>query len=113
LFPGYCFARFFIEECLSVVKARGVVKVIGTDHRPEPIPDEEIQNIQQLMTHSLPYDSHPYIKEGTRVRIIRGPLEGLEGILSRKDKHSRVIISIHLIQQSTAVEIDMGDIVPV
>jgi hypothetical protein len=35
LFPGYCFARFFIEECLSVVKARGVVKVIGTDHRPD------------------------------------------------------------------------------
>jgi transcription antitermination factor NusG len=113
LFPGYCFARFAWVESLTVLKARGVVRVIGGSGRPEPIPDQEIDAIQKLMTHTLPYDSHPYLREGMRVRIIRGPLEGVEGIFLRKEKCSRLVISIHLIQQAASLEIDAADVTPV
>jgi transcription antitermination factor NusG len=47
------------------------------------------------------------------VEVVRGPLEGLRGVLLRKDKRHRLVISVHLIQQAAAVEIDAGDVVSV
>jgi len=101
------------------------------DRRPEfiigEIPsDEELKNrlavytfrmcveaIKVLITSTLPYDSHPYLREGMSVEVVRGPLEGLRGVLLRKDKRHRLVISVHLIQQAASVEIDAGDVVSV
>jgi hypothetical protein len=47
------------------------------------------------------------------VEVKRGPLEGVRGILLRKAKRHRLVISIHLIQQAAAVEIDATEVVPV
>ena len=35
------------------------------------------------------------------------------GVLLRKDKRHRLVISVHLIQQAASVEIDAGDVVSV
>lgn len=113
LFPGYCFARFAWKDHLSILKAPGVVQVVGGSGRPEPIPDHEMEAVQKLMTTPLPYDSSPYLQEGTRVKISRGPLQGIEGVLSRKDGQHRVVIAIHLIQQAAAVAMDLADVAPI
>lgn len=91
----------------------GVVEVVGGGPRAEPIPDEEINALKLLMQGSLPYDAHPYLHEGTVVRVIRGPLEGVQGILVRKAQRCRLVLSVHLIQQAAAVELDAADVVPV
>ena len=113
LFSGYCFVRFASDQKLPVLKTVGVVDIVGGGQRPEPIPDEEISAIQTLMTSVLPYDPHPYLQEGMRVEVIRGPLQGIHGILLRKDKRHRLILGVRLIQQAAAVEIDTADVVVV
>ena len=113
LFAGYCFVRFSATQKLPVLKTTGVVDIVGGGQRPEPIPDEEISAIQTLMTSVLPYDPHPYLQEGMKVEVIRGPLQGVHGILLRKDKRHRLILGVRLIQQAAAVEINVGDVVPV
>ncbi len=110
LFPGYCFARLTRERSLSVLKASGVVRIIGGSGRPEPIPDVEIDAVRKLMLHPLSYDSHPYLRQGTRVRILCGPLEGMEGILAREENRHRVVISVNLIQQAAAIEVSLEDV---
>src|SRR4029077_21126545 len=113
LFSGYCFVRFVSDHKLPVLKTIGVVDIVGGDHRPEAIPDEEIARNKTLMTSVLPYDPHPYLHEGMQVEVIRGPLQGVHGILLRKEKRHRLVIGVRLIQQAAAVEIDIGDIAPV
>lgn len=113
LFSGYCFARFAWGERLPVLKVHGVIEVVGASGRPEPIPDEEIEALQTLMRSTLPYDPHPYLQEGMRVEVQRGPLKGIKGILIRKDKGHRLGLSIHLIKQSASVEIDAADVAPI
>ena len=113
LFSGYCFARFAWPDRLAVQKTSGVVEIVGGGERPEPIPDEEIDALKTLMTSTLRYDAHPYLHEGMLVEVIRGPLKGLKGILTRKGKKHRLILSVHLIRQATAVEIYDSDVVPV
>jgi transcriptional antiterminator NusG len=113
LFSGYCFGRFPWQERTPVLKVSGVVEIVGSGSRPEPIPDEEIGAIQQLMASTLRYDAHPYLHEGMMVEVARGPLQGVRGILLRRDKRHRLVISVHLIQQAAAVEIYDSDVVPV
>jgi transcription antitermination factor NusG len=113
LFSGYCFVRFSQQQKLPVQKVAGVVEIVGGGHRPEPIPDEEINALRTLMTSVLPFDPHPYLQEGTMVEVIRGPLQGVHGILLRKEKRHRLVLGIRLIQQAAAVEIDVRDVVPV
>lgn len=113
LFLGYCFARFPWPDRLAVLKVSGVVEIVGGGQRSEPIPDEEINAIKSLMASTFTYDAHPYLREGMMVEVRRGPLEGVRGILLRKAKRHRLVISIHLIQQAAAVEIDASEVVPV
>ncbi len=113
LFSGYCFARFSWHDRIPVLTVPGVVNIVGGGGRPEPIAEEEIEGLKTLMASALTYDAHPYLREGMAVEVIRGPLEGIRGILLRKEKRYRLIISVHLIKQAAAVEIDAADILPV
>lgn len=113
LFPGYCFAKFLWQDRLLVLEIPGVVQIVGSGSSPEPIQDEEIDALKKLMVSTLSYDAHPYLQEGMAVQVIRGPLEGVRGVLLRKEKQYRLVISVHLIKQAAAVEIDAADVVPI
>lgn len=113
LFSGYCFARFAWPDRLAAQKISGVVDIVGSGDRPESIPDEEIEALQTLMASTLRYDAHPYMHEGMEVEVVRGPLQGVRGILVRKEKHHRLVIAVHLIQKAASVEMYDSDVVPV
>ncbi|MBM4135085.1 MAG: UpxY family transcription antiterminator [Nitrospira sp.] len=113
LFSGYCFARFSWQDRLPVLMVPGVVTIVSSGARPEPIPEAEIDALKILITSALSYDAHPYLKEGMTVKVIRGPLEGVRGILLRKDKRYRLVLSVHLIKQAAAVEMDAADVIPI
>lgn len=113
LFSGYCFVRFSQREKTPVQKVTGVVEIVGSGSRPEPIPEQEIDALRRLMTSVLPYDPHPYLHEGMSVEVVRGPLQGIQGILLRKEKRHRLVLGVRLIQQAAAVEIDVNDVVAV
>jgi len=113
LFLGYCFARFAWPDRLAVQKTSGVVDIVGGGDRPEPISDVEIDALKTLMASTLRYDATPYLREGMMVEVAKGPLKGVRGLLVRKGKRHRLIISIHLIQQAASVEMYDSDVVPV
>ncbi len=113
LFSGYCFVRFTQEEKLPVQKVSGVVEIVRGGSQPEPIPDEEIEALKTLMTSVLPYDPHPYLHEGMKVEVVRGPLHGVHGILLRKEKRHRLVLGVRLIQQAAVVEIDVNDVMAI
>jgi transcription antitermination factor NusG len=48
-----------------------------------------------------------------QVEVVRGPLQGVHGILLRKEKRHRLVLGVRLIQQAAAVEIDIADVAPV
>jgi len=89
------------------------VRVVGFAGRPEPIPDEEIESLKMLMRNGSNYVCYPYLREGMHVHVVRGPLEGVRGRLVREARHSRLVLSVPLIQRSVAIEIDAADVAPV
>ena len=113
LFPGYCFARFPHQDRLAVLTAFGVVQILGINGHATPVPDHEIETVRQLVTSTLPFDPHPYLKEGMEVEVVGGPLAGVRGALVRKGDRARLVVAIHLIQQAASVELDAADVRPV
>jgi len=111
-FPGYIFVR--IEDCpsarLDVLRTRGVVRILGIGDTIERIPEPEIDAIRRLFAADVPRFAHPYVREGTRVRIRRGALKDVEGLLLRMKNQARLVLSINILSQSVATEVDLCDV---
>lgn len=113
LFPGYCFARFRFAEKLRVLNCVGVVELVGPGGQPEAVPDAEIEAIERLAATTLVYDPHPFLEHGMEVEVVRGPLVGVRGTLLRKDRVSKLVLSVRLIRQAAVVEIHPADVIAV
>ena len=115
LFPGYVFVRFADSQGLRmpVLHTTGVVRILGTGGVIEAVPDEEIDAVQRLLNSNVRCHAHPFLREGVRVRVKRGALQDLEGTLVRFKNQARLVISVALIAQSVAAEVDIRDVEPV
>jgi transcription elongation factor/antiterminator RfaH len=112
LFKNYLFVRLNLDRYRETLRPSGAVSLVKFDERPAEIPDVEVESIRRLVLSELPYNPHPYLKVGRRVRVKSGPLEGCEGILTRKKGLARLVLSINLLQQSVVAEVDADCIEP-
>jgi len=112
LFPCYLFARISIQDRLRLLQTPGVLGFAATSTRPTAIPNEEIA-LLRTATEKLKAEPHPYLTLGDRVRIVVGPLAGMEGVLTRRKQAYRVVLSIEAIMRSIAVEVSEFEIEPI
>jgi len=110
LFAGYVFARLSQKDRLRAVQVPGIVRLVGFNGHPAPLPDDEILALRNALSVSLDAEPCPYVQVGRRVRILSGPLTGLEGVLLKKKSGVRFVISLHLIQRSVTVEVQSADL---
>jgi transcription antitermination factor NusG len=112
LFPGYLFVNIPRSERVRVLDAPGVLSFVGPKGEPAELPDVEIETLRSGL-HLQKFEPHHGIAIGQRVRIHAGPLQGLEGVLVRNANGLRVVITVDLIQQSVAVELEANAVEPV
>lgn len=105
LFPGYVFVRMALEHKLRVLQVPGVACLVSFAGKPAVVPAEEFARIQELLNRRVLATPHPYLNVGRRARVLDGPFAGLEGIVVRRNKRNRLVISLDLIERSIAVEL--------
>ena len=110
LFPGYVFVRLSLRDRLKVLEVPGVAWLVSFNSKPAVLPDSEIEALRTSLSVQLRAQPHPFLTVGRRVRIKRGPLVGVEGILVRKKNALRMVLSINLIMRSASVEVEAGDV---
>ena len=106
LFPGYLFVTEIANRRLQVVETPGVCGIVSIAGVPAPIPTTEIEAIQRAVTSPYPVEAHSYLNSGDHVRVVEGPLLGVNGILVRNEKSTRLVLSVGLLGRSVAVELD-------
>lgn len=74
------------------------------------IPEAEIEAVRRTVEGHFLVEPHPFLKCGDRVRVTRGSLRGIEGILVRKKNIFRLVISVAMLAQSVGVEVDAADV---
>jgi transcription antitermination factor NusG len=113
LFPCYVFVRGGLDRRLQIVSTPGVHMILTRGEHVALIPETEIEAIQRAVEGPLRVEPHPFLRCGTRVRVVRGALEGVEGILTRKKNLYRLVLSVDMLAQSVAIEVNACDVEPV
>lgn len=113
LFPSYVFVRIEAPTRLRVLQVPGVVSLVSFNGQPAALPEQEINVLRKGLENEIYAEPHPYLRLGRKVRVVRGPMAGAEGILSRRKDRCRVVISIDALMRSIAVEVDGADVEPI
>ena len=111
LFPGYTFCRFDAESRLPILTTPGVLHVLSAGGHPVPVDDQEIEALRTIVDSGLHAEPWNFLRVGQVVRLVAGPLRGLEGILLDK-RTCKLVVSVALLQRSVAVEIDRQCVTP-
>ena len=110
MFPGYLFVQGALdkERYLAMLQVRGIVRVLEDGwSRLTPIPAEEIEAIQQLVQADVIVSPHAHLQQGDRVRVLEGPLTGVEGIfVQEQPSKGRLVVSVNMLGRSVAVDMD-------
>jgi transcription antitermination factor NusG len=112
LFSGYLFVRLngIRDRQLQVLKTPGIAGFVGNQTGPLPVPDQQIENVRAVLEKRIECIVLPLLNEGERVRVMRGPLAGVEGRLVRNNSSTRLAISIEMIQKSLTVSVSRNDV---
>lgn len=114
LFSGYVFCRVCDSSFGLVGTTPGVVRIIGSNGRPLPVSDEEmdaVQKIAQAQVAACPCALHPKI--GQRVQVTTGPLAGIKGTLVRIKNHNQLVISVDVVMKAILIDADAFEVHPV
>ena len=111
LFPGYLFCRYKTQYSFRIVQAPGVIRILGIRGVPSTVPDDEMDAVFRIVKSRCYSRPGHFPCIGQRVRVVSGPLCGLEGILVFNDRTSKVVVNVTLLRRSVAVEIDTANIV--
>lgn len=112
LFPSYVFVHVTKTEKRFVFRAPGILRLVGDAKGPIPIPCPEID---VLRSDAVRHRLEPFrdLVLGQRVRIKTGSMRGVQGTLVRKKNGLRFVLTIGLINQHAALEVDADDVEPV
>jgi transcription antitermination factor NusG len=110
LFPGYVFVRIPLAERMRVLSAPGVAYLVGTRGEPAPLADDEVEPLRDCLSQKLRAEPVAYLSAGSRVRVVAGPLSGLEGVIVRRDGETRFVVSIELIMRAIAINVEGLDL---
>jgi transcription antitermination factor NusG len=106
LFPCYVFLKGGLERRLDILTTPGIYALVSTAGSPNAIPPAEIEALRRAIESGASVEPHPFLKCGDLVRVKCGPLTGVQGILVRKKNLYRLVISVEMLGQAAAVEVD-------
>ena len=113
LFPSYLFVRVApsADHFIPVLQVPGVINFVGAGRHGIPIPNRQIEDIRTLLENKIQLDPYPFLKIGQRVRVRGSSLDGVEGILIRRNGTRRLVISVDTLARSLAISIEGLDVV--
>lgn len=105
LFPSYLFVHIAHSERVSVLQSPGVVHIVGSGRKYIPLDDAEVEFLRAGL-RGRKVEPYRELVVGERVRIKSGVMQGLVGTLVRKSSSLRFVLTLDLINQHAAVEVD-------
>jgi transcription antitermination factor NusG len=111
LFPTYLFVHINRGERAKVVQSPGVLQIVGRNRECIPLRDSEIDLLRSVVRLKR-IEPYSQLVVGERVRIKSGVMQGIRGILVRKNNSLRFILTVDVFNRHAAVEVCAEDLEP-
>ena len=111
LFPGYLFCQFDPHQSLPVLKAPGVTRIVCSAGKPLEVNATELGHVAQSLRAGTSLDVVNECLSGQRVKIIAGPLAGIEGVTVIARHQFRIGLAITMMNKSVLVEVSPSQVV--
>ena len=108
VFPGYVFTRLHPEERMTILRTQHVVRTIAVQD-----PRRMIHQLRQVEHASrLPTDLRlvESFAAGEYVKVVSGPLRGLEGQVVRKGAHTSLVLAVDILGRAIEATVTPGDL---
>ena len=99
LYPGYFFVQGDLdsETAKNIKLQKNVVRILGNGYEPQPLSKDDVNFLLNLTKGEEKVGISKAIVEDKKVKIIDGPLKGIEGCIKKVDKRkgrAKVLIPI-------------------
>ena len=109
LFPRYLFVRvdFHRRSMAPIRSTRGAVGLVRFGSAPAVVPHDVMAALLERADPStgLHRDDQALFRSGDLVKLVDGPLAGLQGVFSQKDGDERVIVLLELLGKANTLRI--------
>jgi transcription termination/antitermination protein NusG len=105
LYPGYLFVvgTWDINEAKKIVNITDAVKFVGGNSSPGFLREEEKELIQKIVKDGVAGYSK-VVKEGTKIKVVSGPLKELKGVIESVDRRKRrAVVKLPLLNSTIKV----------
>ena len=113
LFPGYLFCRYKTQCKTRIVQVLSVLDIVSFCKTPAIVSEEEIASIFKIVHSGFYPEPNEFIMEGQRVRIISGPLMGVEGFVVDANHPNKVVVTVNALNRALAVTVTDTILIPI
>ena len=108
VFPGYVFTRLSPEERMAILRTQHIVRTIEvTDPRRMIHQLRQIEHASRLPTDLKMVEC---FAEGEYVRVVSGPLRGLEGQVKRVGAQTSLVLTVDILGRALEASVAPGDL---
>jgi transcription antitermination factor NusG len=111
LFPSYVFFCGSEDDRYEALKTNRLCQTLEVRYQEELV--AELSVIEQALSGKAELDLYPFAVEGQRCRIVKGPFQGLEGVVVRRKEVARLVLEVGILGQGASLEIDADLLQPV
>jgi len=106
LFPGYIFVQPRADQYENLRYIRGSCGFVRAGVMPAAMPEKDVEAVKLLVESGVVVTVDAGLIPGERVKIIAGPMMGVEGELVRVKSQELLVINVQLVGSSVRVEVD-------
>ncbi len=109
LFPRYIFIRVDPQRrsTATVRSTRGVTGLVRFGGQPAIVPDCVMDALMQRedAASGMHQDDRPAFNAGEAIKLVDGPLAGMEGVFTEQDGDKRVIVLLELLGKANKISV--------
>lgn len=117
LFPRYLFIRIDpTQRSIAPIRStRGVSGLVRHCGLPAAVPEQVVEAIMRRAdaNSGLHRDDRPLFCTGDQIRLVEGPLAGMEGVFAEEDGEKRVIVLLELLGKANKMRVKRDWVVPI
>jgi transcriptional antiterminator RfaH len=108
LFPGYVFVNVPLERKNRVYQQDLLARAISVEDKETFL--RQLEAVKAIVASGFELVLMPLFTRGRRVRIVGGPLHGVEGFVDNPTNPQGVIISVDVLRQGLHVKVPVEDL---